>query len=50
MSSASLMLFWIPMAAHLMNEEFSLTVGKDKDYRKNIQTLFPEIHSGTMPG
>ena len=33
-----------------MNEEFSLTVGKDKDYRKNIQTLFPEIHSGTMPG
>ena len=23
-----------------MNEEFSLTVGKDKDYRKNIQTLF----------
>lgn len=33
-----------------MNEEFSLTVGKDKNYRKNIQTLFPEIHSGTMPG
>lgn len=33
-----------------MNEEFSQTVGKDKSYRKNIQTLFPEIHSGTMPG
>lgn len=33
-----------------MNEEFSKTIEKDKSYRKNIQTLFPEIHSGTMPG
>ncbi len=32
-----------------MNEEFCITVGKDKKYKKNIQTLFPELHSGVMP-
>ena len=32
-----------------MNEEFCLITGKDKKYRKNIQTLFREIHVGSMP-
>ena len=32
-----------------MNQTLCHMVGKDKRYRKNIQTLFPEIHQGTLP-